>query len=165
MRAALLMLWEATVSIQPAAPTPLLLIRVFCPSPDHHPVGPWSSGQFGDQISQRQLPDPDLGIMYTTPCPIVFAGDASNNVSNSVTNHSESSGFHPHADSVMSSYFTEPATPASLSSEPLVKKSHSRRRPPGHIPRPRNAFILFRMHYVAAQLIPGKVEVRSGLAG
>ncbi|KAF8597703.1 hypothetical protein BDV93DRAFT_610236 [Ceratobasidium sp. AG-I] len=72
---------------------------------------------------------------------------------------SEASTFPSPADSAMSPYFTELATPASLTSEPAVKKvSHSRRRPPGHIPRPRNAFILFRSHYVAAQLIPGKVE-------
>lgn len=73
---------------------------------------------------------------------------------------SESNTFSSPADSAMSPYFTEPATPATLSSEPTAKKqSHSRRRPPGHIPRPRNAFILFRSYYVAAQLIPGKVEV------
>lgn len=29
-----------------------------------------------------------------------------------------------------------------------VAKSHSRRQPPGHIPRPRNAFILYRSWYV-----------------
>ncbi|KAG8744236.1 hypothetical protein FRC10_010598 [Ceratobasidium sp. 414] len=61
----------------------------------------------------------------------------------------------PPASSAASPYFTEPLTPA----QPPAKKSHSRRRPPGHIPRPRNAFILFRSHYVAAQLIPNKVEI------
>ncbi|KAG8690903.1 hypothetical protein FRC09_011798 [Ceratobasidium sp. 395] len=71
-----------------------------------------------------------------------------------MTTFSEPSAFPSPTSSAPSPYFTEPSTPA----EPPVKKSHSRRRPPGHIPRPRNAFILFRTHYVAAQLIPGKVE-------
>jgi len=32
---------------------------------------------------------------------------------------------------------------------PIRKNSHSRRRDPGHIPRPRNAFIFFRSHFIA----------------
>ncbi|KAG9088586.1 hypothetical protein FRC06_001959 [Ceratobasidium sp. 370] len=71
-----------------------------------------------------------------------------------MTTLSDPSTLSPPASSTASPYFTEPLTPA----QPPVKKSHSRRRPPGHIPRPRNAFILFRSHYVAAQLIPSKVE-------
>ncbi|KAG9090215.1 hypothetical protein FS749_000740 [Ceratobasidium sp. UAMH 11750] len=71
-----------------------------------------------------------------------------------MTTLSEPSAPSPTTSSATSPYFTEPLTPA----QPPTKKSHSRRRPPGHIPRPRNAFILFRSHYVAAQLIPSKVE-------
>jgi len=33
-------------------------------------------------------------------------------------------------------------------------------RPEDHIPRPRNAFILFRKHVVDAKLIPPEVEIR-----
>ncbi len=43
-------------------------------------------------------------------------------------------------------------------SEPSTKKSHARKQPEGHIPRPRNAFILFRCHFVAQKKIPASVE-------
>jgi hypothetical protein len=43
-------------------------------------------------------------------------------------------------------------------SESLAKKSHSRKQPDGHIPRPRNAFILFRCDFVAQKKIPASVE-------
>ena len=42
--------------------------------------------------------------------------------------------------------------------ESLAKKSHARRQPEGHIPRPRNAFILFRCDFVAQKKIPASVE-------
>jgi HMG (high mobility group) box len=42
--------------------------------------------------------------------------------------------------------------------EPQTKKSHSRKQPEGHIPRPRNAFILFRCDFVAQKKIPASVE-------
>jgi hypothetical protein len=38
------------------------------------------------------------------------------------------------------------------------KKSHARKQPQGHIPRPRNAFILFRCDFVAQKKIPASVE-------
>ncbi|CAE6488424.1 unnamed protein product [Rhizoctonia solani] len=71
---------------------------------------------------------------------------------------SESSNFPSPTGSALSPFFLDAPTPASPTPEPAAKKSHGRKRPPGYIPRPRNAFILFRSHYVAAQLIPGKVE-------
>ena len=40
------------------------------------------------------------------------------------------------------------------------KTSHARKQKPNHIPRPRNAFILFRKHVVDAKLIPPSVEIR-----
>ncbi len=53
-------------------------------------------------------------------------------------------------------------TPTALSLTPTVpdptKKSHARKRPPGHVPRPRNAFILFRCDFVRQQTIPQAVE-------
>ncbi|KAF8183653.1 hypothetical protein BJ912DRAFT_544381 [Pholiota molesta] len=38
------------------------------------------------------------------------------------------------------------------------KKSHARRQPPGHVSRPRNAFILFRCDFVRQKKIPRSVE-------
>lgn len=38
------------------------------------------------------------------------------------------------------------------------RPSHARRQPAGHIPRPRNAFILFRCDFVMQKNIPGYVE-------
>ena len=38
------------------------------------------------------------------------------------------------------------------------KKSHAKKQPPGHIPRPRNAFILFRCDFVRQKKIPNTVE-------
>jgi len=45
-----------------------------------------------------------------------------------------------------------------LAKEPSGKKSHARKQPEGHIPRPRNAFILFRCDFVAQKKIPASVE-------
>jgi hypothetical protein len=42
--------------------------------------------------------------------------------------------------------------------EPPARKSHARKQPDGHIPRPRNAFILFRCDFVAQKKIPASVE-------
>ena len=42
--------------------------------------------------------------------------------------------------------------------QPAAKKSHARKQPEGHIPRPRNAFILFRCDFVAQKKIPASVE-------
>jgi hypothetical protein len=43
-------------------------------------------------------------------------------------------------------------------SQLATKKSHARKQPEGHIPRPRNAFILFRCDFVAQKKIPASVE-------
>ncbi|KAG8730812.1 hypothetical protein FRC11_005753 [Ceratobasidium sp. 423] len=122
------------------------------------------SGRF----SQPQILDPELRVMYATPTHShPLASDYSIDTSTPIyspspsgmTTPSESSNFPSPTDSALSPFFFDAPTPASPTPEPVAKKpSHSRKRPPGHIPRPRNAFILFRMHYVAAQLIPGKVE-------
>ncbi|BGP21878.1 specific transcriptional repressor [Rhodotorula toruloides] len=51
-----------------------------------------------------------------------------------------------------------PDRPPPISEFP--KKSHGRRTSVGHIPRPRNAFILFRSHAVSSGLIPRSVGIR-----
>ncbi|CAE6458969.1 unnamed protein product [Rhizoctonia solani] len=76
-----------------------------------------------------------------------------------MTTPSDSSNLPSPVDSALPTFFLDGYTPTAPPTVPTVKKpSHSRKRPAGHIPRPRNAFILFRSHHVAAQLIPGKVE-------
>ena len=52
-----------------------------------------------------------------------------------------------------------PTTPLSPSKDTGLK-SHARKRDPGHIKRPRNAFIIFRSHYLATEnsRIPSTVE-------
>lgn len=51
-----------------------------------------------------------------------------------------------------------PERPPPISEFP--KKSHGRRTSVGHIPRPRNAFILFRSHAVSSGLIPRSIGIR-----
>lgn len=53
-----------------------------------------------------------------------------------------------YASSIMDSSFMMSSPGASTSTAP--KKSHARRRPEGHIPRPRNAFIIFRSEFYSA---------------
>jgi hypothetical protein len=53
---------------------------------------------------------------------------------------------------------TPPDDVAQPAPEPSAKKSHARKQPNGHIPRPRNAFILFRCDFVAQKRIPASVE-------
>jgi len=48
-------------------------------------------------------------------------------------------------------------TPTLIPPDPS-KKSHARKQPVGHIPRPRNAFILFRCDFVRQKKIPESVE-------
>ncbi|KAF5310998.1 hypothetical protein D9619_007924 [Psilocybe cf. subviscida] len=47
------------------------------------------------------------------------------------------------------------------------RNSHSRRRDPGHVPRPRNAFIIFRSHYISTAQASGEGQQNelSKLAG
>ncbi|KAJ1303938.1 hypothetical protein OPQ81_008349 [Rhizoctonia solani] len=133
------------------------------------PASFWTQDRISGRFSQPQILDPELGVMYHTPVyshPLAsdYTTDSptpSYSPTPSVmTTVSESSNLPSPTDSVLSPFFPDAPTPAFSISEPVLKKpSHSRKRPPGHIPRPRNAFILFRSHYVAAQLIPGKVEI------
>ncbi|KAJ8474619.1 hypothetical protein ONZ45_g15887 [Pleurotus djamor] len=51
-----------------------------------------------------------------------------------------------------------PAPASNPISGPSLKKSHARKQPPGHIPRPCNAFILFRCDFVRQKKIPASVE-------
>ncbi|KAH9475097.1 HMG-box protein STE11 [Psilocybe cubensis] len=60
-------------------------------------------------------------------------------------------GFKPASDFVL----PDPTYPTRPDAK---KKSHARKRPPGHIPRPRNAFILFRCDFVRQKRIPESVE-------
>ncbi len=54
--------------------------------------------------------------------------------------------------------YSIPTDDVQPSPEPQTKKSHARKQPEGHIPRPRNAFILFRCDFVAQKKIPASVE-------
>ncbi|GAA5875785.1 hypothetical protein JCM16303_003995 [Sporobolomyces ruberrimus] len=59
-----------------------------------------------------------------------------------------------------SSLLTKTSTiTAEVRPSPTVKKSHGRKTSVGHIPRPRNAFILFRSHIVNSGLIPKTTTV------
>lgn len=52
-----------------------------------------------------------------------------------------------------------PSPDPNLLSEPIsTKKSHARKQPEGHIPRPRNAFILFRSALVRQDKLPPDVQ-------
>ncbi|KAJ9099991.1 hypothetical protein QFC19_005808 [Naganishia cerealis] len=49
-------------------------------------------------------------------------------------------------ENVVAKRLTDPADPPEAQPAAKKKKSHARKQPVGHIPRPRNAFILFRKH-------------------
>ncbi|KAF8752819.1 high mobility group [Rhizoctonia solani] len=119
------------------------------------------------RLAQPYILDPDLGAMYSAPSldhPSFPTYTEPSTSSYSPTPSEmaitpDSSDFPSPADSAFSPFIMDIPTPTSSAPEPVAKKpSHSKKRPAGHIPRPRNAFILFRSHHVAAQLIPGKVE-------
>ncbi|KEP51041.1 HMG (high mobility group) box protein [Rhizoctonia solani 123E] len=129
-------------------------------------VGIWRDHFIG-AFPQPQILDSELSVLYSTsthsnPLDFNYATDtitSSYSPSPSgMTTPSDSSSVPSPTDSALSPFFLDAITPAALAPEPAKKPSHSRKRSPGHIPRPRNAFILFRSHYVAAQLIPQKVE-------
>ncbi|CAE6442043.1 unnamed protein product [Rhizoctonia solani] len=134
---------------------------------EHGPVDTWTQAHFIGQPAQPHILDPELGAMYSAPDlerPSLprYTDIQTPSYSPSpseMTTPSESSNFPSPADSTLSPFILDTLTPGPSTSDASVKKpSHSRKRPAGHIPRPRNAFILFRSHHVAAQLIPGKVE-------
>ncbi|KAJ3774811.1 hypothetical protein FB446DRAFT_453683 [Lentinula raphanica] len=65
---------------------------------------------------------------------------------------------HEKSPGVLSSSLPYP-DPYSLNFPPdPKKKSHARKQPKGHIPRPRNAFILFRCDFVRQKKIPDHLE-------
>jgi hypothetical protein len=70
-------------------------------------------------------------------------------------NHPHLTGRESRPGPFPSSAVTNDVQPAP---EPQEKKSHARKQPQGHIPRPRNAFILFRCDFVAQKKIPASVE-------
>ena len=57
-----------------------------------------------------------------------------------------------------------PSSPLPSQQPPTRKNSHSRRRDPGHIPRPRNAFIFFRSHYIASGSSPSAAGQQNELS-
>ncbi|KAF9502413.1 hypothetical protein BDN71DRAFT_38844 [Pleurotus eryngii] len=67
-----------------------------------------------------------------------------------------SSGYDSPLPSVANAALPAPGQNA-RSGRPL-KKSHARKQPPGHVPRPCNAFILFRCDFVRQKKIPASVE-------
>ncbi|KAF5391724.1 hypothetical protein D9757_001771 [Collybiopsis confluens] len=88
-------------------------------------------------------PDPEADLSTSTPLP--SEGDFMKD------NLDISSG-------VLSSSLPYP-DPSTLHISPeRKKKSHARRQPAGHIPRPRNAFILFRCDFVRQKKVPDHVE-------
>jgi hypothetical protein len=60
----------------------------------------------------------------------------------------------PSADDAFSPALQEPVTPdeEEFETPAVAKPSHHKKRPPGHIPRPPNAFILYRAHFIKAQV-------------
>ncbi|KAF9524966.1 hypothetical protein CPB83DRAFT_860322 [Crepidotus variabilis] len=65
---------------------------------------------------------------------------------------------HP-SKALISSPPPSPLTPSDESSMPAIQtRPHGKRRDPSYIPRPPNAFILFRSAFIRDQHIPGKVE-------
>ena len=52
----------------------------------------------------------------------------------------------------------EPAVVPETLETPAGRGSHAKKRDASYIPRPPNAFILFRSHFIRAQHIPGQIE-------
>lgn len=50
------------------------------------------------------------------------------------------------------------ATATDAASAAAVKPSHAKKRDAGHIPRPPNAFILFRSSFIKSESVPGNIE-------
>ncbi|CUA74330.1 similar to S69204 pheromone response factor 1-smut fungus (Ustilago maydis) [Rhizoctonia solani] len=129
----------------------------------HGPIDIWQNHFIG-ALPQPQILNPELGALFSTPTHSnTPALDYSTNTLtpeyspsySGMSTPSDSSNVPSPTDSVPSPFFVT-FTPDSLALKPAKKPSHSKKRPPGHIPRPRNAFILFRGSHGAA--IPKKVE-------
>lgn len=58
--------------------------------------------------------------------------------------------YHCHLSlaAILNTARSDPSMPVFLNINPSLCESHSRRREPGHIPHPRNAFIIFRSSYI-----------------
>jgi hypothetical protein len=50
------------------------------------------------------------------------------------------------------------ATATDAATAAAVKPSHAKKRDAGHIPRPPNAFILFRSSFIKSESVPGNIE-------
>ncbi|PPQ77987.1 hypothetical protein CVT25_015453 [Psilocybe cyanescens] len=60
------------------------------------------------------------------------------------------------AQTLATSLFDSSSDADAPSSVPARRNSHTRRRDPGHIPRPRNAFIFFRSAYISSAIASGE---------
>lgn len=68
--------------------------------------------------------------------------------------------FLPALDGEDAAFFTPGE---SLLGDPSVKRSHaSRKKGDDHIPRPPNAFMLYRAHFVKQRHVPGSIDTAAG---
>ncbi|KAH9932860.1 uncharacterized protein B0H18DRAFT_669585 [Fomitopsis serialis] len=88
-------------------------------------------------------PNPAMTFTFATDMsPITFSSDAA--------------GYElpPESGVPEMSIYSPPASPALGP----IRVSHAKKRDPSYIPRPPNAFILFRSSFIRAEHIPGKIE-------
>lgn len=73
-----------------------------------------------------------------------------------ITYGTDPAGFEAVPEAVFAPTYT--IAPEESYTAPDTRTSHTKKKDAGHIPRPPNAFILFRSSFIRAQHIPEKIE-------
>ncbi|GAA5974019.1 hypothetical protein JCM11641_008215 [Rhodosporidiobolus odoratus] len=105
------------------------------------------------RASARRAPSPTTPLR-PRPAPYPTSASSRTSASSNPRNHTPVS-------TALASYhnYPVPNVPPAPTETPAKRKSHGRRVSVNHIPRPRNAFILFRSHAVSTGLIPRSMGI------
>ncbi|KAG6916395.1 hypothetical protein DXG01_007024 [Tephrocybe rancida] len=127
------------------------------PIRDHHDPAFEEENEFVDDDDMPQLVEPPSNMTYTffaEMTPLSFSHDPSSSLSPFPP--SSSSSFPPSTDLSLVPY--PPDEEQEQDFEYPKRSSHGKRRDASYIPRPPNAFILFRSSFIREQQVTGKVE-------
>ncbi|BGP36934.1 hypothetical protein JCM10449v2_000836 [Rhodotorula kratochvilovae] len=138
----------------PTPPPPPPLPSVFAAPKEEDVDAGWDSSRAPSRSKRRRAPSPlNPTRLRPAPYPSSSSSSTSSRVLTPVSTALALYAHHPAPSAPPPS-----ASAAAVAGAP-PKKKHARRMSVNHVPRPRNAFILFRSHAVATGLIPRSMGI------
>lgn len=103
-------------------------------------------------------PNPSMTYTFHSDMtPVSFNPTSSERIAQAIP-PSAAHDVSPESSTFASTPPQSPLTPTEGASIPHPRGSHGKKRDASYIPRPPNAFILFRSSFIRSQQVPGKVE-------